>query len=361
MYIEKEDGKRRPLSIPALEDKIIQRAVTELLNRIYENDFLPVSYGYRPNRSAHDALDAIDRNITLGKANYVLDADISDYFGSIVRSQLMEMLQKRIGDKHLLALIGKWLNVGAIEEGRLLMSENGTYQGSVISPVLANLYLHEVLDLWFENEVKPRMKGEALLYRYADDLIATFQFKEDAERFLLVLERRFEKFGLKLHPEKTELIEFGRMAWGKSKRTGIKPRTFNFLGLTHYCGTTRKGKFSVKVKTMAKRLRRGLKRVTELCRTERHYALSKQHQHLRTVLYGHYAYYGRQSNFHSLVQFHRGVTLAWKKWLSRRSADGYVAWAKLEKILARYPLPRPRIVHGKLRTRSQVPLYGELI
>ncbi|MGK5089297.1 reverse transcriptase domain-containing protein [Bdellovibrionota bacterium FG-2] len=169
VYIEKEDGKKRPLSIPALDDKIVQRAATELLSRIYENDFLPSSYGYRPNRSAHDALDAIRANITLGKANYVLDADISDYFGSIVRSQLMTMLQKRIVDKHLLALIGKWLNVGVIEDGRLLMSENGTYQGSVISPVLANLYLHEVLDLWFEKEVRPRMRGEALLYRYADD------------------------------------------------------------------------------------------------------------------------------------------------------------------------------------------------
>lgn len=265
VYIEKEDGKKRPLSIPALDDKIVQRAATELLNRIYENDFLACSYGYRPNRGAHDALDAIDHDITFGKANYVLDADISDYFGSIVRSELMRLLQKRIADKDLLRLIGKWLNVGVIEDGRLLLAENGTYQGSIISPVLANVYLHEVLDLWFENDVKPRMKGEAKLYRYADDLIATFQFKDDADRFMEVLPKRFEKFGLKLHPLKTKLIEFGHVAWMKSKKTGVKPSTFNFLGFTHYCGTTRRGKFSVKVKTMAKRLSRALKRIKEFC------------------------------------------------------------------------------------------------
>ncbi len=236
VYIEKEDGKKRPLSIPGFEDKIIQRAASELLNKIYENDFLTCSYGYRPGKSAHDALDDIQRDITIGKASYVLDADISDYFGSIVRSELMKMLQRRVTDKHLLALIGKWLRVGVIEEGRLLHSENGTYQGSVISPILANVYLHEVLDIWFEKEVAPRLKGEAKLYRYADDLIATFQYKEDADRFLQVLRKRFEKFGLKLHPEKTQMIEFGRNAWAKSKNTKIKPATFNFLGFTHYCG-----------------------------------------------------------------------------------------------------------------------------
>lgn len=361
VYIEKENGKQRPLSIPALEDKIVQRAATELLSRIYENDFLPVSYGYRPRRSAHDALKAIGADITLGKANYVLDADISDYFGSIVRSQLMEMLQKRITDKHLLALIGKWLNVGVIEEGRLLLSENGTYQGSTISPVLANIYLHEVLDLWFERDVKPRMKGEAKLYRYADDLIATFQYQEDAERFMRVIGKRFERFGLTLHPQKTKLIEFGRTAWVKSKRTGVKPDTFNFLGLTHYCGTTLKGKFSVKVKTMAGRLRRSLLRVKELCRKDRHKDLNEQYQRLRSVLTGHYAYYGITSNFRSLAKFFEGVKRLWKKWLSRRGRKGYVTWEKLEEILRKYPLPKPRMIHGNLGPRNQIPLYGEFI
>ena len=359
VHIEKEDGKKRPLSIPVLEDKIVQRAATELLSRIYENDFLSASYGYRPKRSAHDALDAIQKSITLGKANYVLDADISDYFGSIVKSKLMEMLRERITDKHLLALIGKWLHVGVLEDGRLLMSENGTYQGSVISPVLANIYLHGVLDLWFEREVKPRMRGEAMLYRYADDFIATFQFKEDAERFMEVVVKRFERFGLKLHPEKTKLIEFGRTAWEKSKKTGIKPNTFNFLGFTHYCGTTRKGKFIVKVKTMAKRLGRGLKRVKDLCRKQRHYDLNKQHQRLRSVMYGHYAYYGMRSNFPSLAKFFEAVKSIWKKWLGRRSNNGFIPWEKMKKILEKYPLPKPRLVHGTLGTRSQIPLYGE--
>ncbi len=361
VYIEKEDGKKRPLSIPALDDKIVQRAATELLNRIYENDFLTCSYGYRPNRGAHDALDAIDRDITFGKASYVLDADISDYFGSIVRSELMEMLQKRIADKNLLRLIGKWLNVGVIEDGRLLLSENGTYQGTIISPVLANVYLHGVLDQWFENEVKPRMKGEAKLYRYADDLIATFQFKDDADRFMQVLIKRFEKFGLRLHPDKTKLIEFGRAAWTKSKKAGVKPATFNFLGFTHYCGTTRKGKFSVKVKTMAKRFSRSLKRIKGLCQTRRHYDLREQHEFLRSVLLGHYNYYGRRSNSKSLAQFHEAVRGIWKKWLGRRSNNSYVPWEKMVKILGQYPLPRPRITQGGLGRRSQIPLFSEFI
>jgi RNA-directed DNA polymerase len=361
VYIEKENGKQRPLSIPALEDKIVQRAATELLSRIYENDFLPVSYGYRPRRSAHDALDAIRADITLGKANYVLDADISDYFGSIVRSELMKMLQKRITDKHLLALIGKWLKVGVIEEGQLLLSENGTYQGAIVSPVLANIYLHEVLDLWFERDVKPRMRGEAKLYRYADDLIATFQFREDAERVMRVIVKRFAKFGLILHPEKTKLIEFGRTAWEKSKRSGIKPDTFNFLGFTHYCGTTRKGRFSVMVKTMTGRLRRSLMRVKALCREHRHQDLHEQYQRLRKVLRGHYAYYGMRSNFRSLLKFFEGVVRLWKKWLSRRGRKGYVTWEKLEQILLRYPLPVPRVTHGILGPRNQIPLHGEFI
>jgi hypothetical protein len=271
----------------------------------------------------------------------------------------MVMLQKRVTDKHLLALIGKWLNVGAVENGRLLMSENGTYQGSIISPVLANIYLHEVLDLWFEKEVKPRLRGEAKLYRYADDLIATFQFKEDADRFMKVLVKRFEKFGLKLHPEKTKLIEFGRTAWAKSKKTGIKPETFNFLGFTHYCGTTRKGKFSVQVKTMAKRLVRGLKRVKVLCMKERHRDISKQHQRLRSVLSGHYAYYGRRSNSRSIAKFFEEVKALWKKWLSRRSNNGYITWEKMEKLLEKYPLPPPRLAQGKSGIWSQIPLYGE--
>jgi hypothetical protein len=215
------------------------------------------------------------------------------------------MLKKRITDKHLLALIGKWLNVGVIDDGQLLMSENGTYQGSVISPVLANVYLHEVLDLWVENDVRPHLRGKIKLYRFADDFIATFEYEEDANKFLQVLPKRFAKFGLTLHPDKTRLIEFGRVAWMKGKKSGNKPDTFNFLGLTHYCGTTLKGKFIVKVKTMSKRLKRGIKRVMERCREIRHHPLEEQHRQLRVILYGHYAYYGRRSNSLSLHKFYR--------------------------------------------------------
>jgi RNA-directed DNA polymerase len=358
-YIEKEDGKRRPLSIPALEDKIVQRAAAELLTRIYEKDFLPCSYGYRPGRGPHDALDAIQRDITFSKVSYVLDADISDYFGSIIRSELMTMLQKRIADKHLLALIGKWLHVGYVEDGRQLTDETGTYQGSVISPILANIYLHEVLDLWIEGAVKPRLKGELKLYRFADDLIVTFELKEDADRFMQVLPKRFEKFGLKLHPDKTKLIEFGRLAWARGLKSGSRPSTFNFLGLTHYCGASRKGKFMVKVKTMGKRLTRGLKRVALWCKRNRHQPVRKQRDQLRLILLGHYAYYGRRSNFPALAKFSRGVRNIWKKWLGYRGS--YLSWEKMLEIEKRYPLPKPRLVQGSLSRRSQMPLFGEII
>lgn len=359
VYIEKDDGKQRPLSIPGLEDKICQKAVSELLTRIYENEFLPASYGYRPGKGPHDALDAISKDLTLGEANYVLDADISDYFGSIVRSQLMTILQKRITDKHILALIGKWLRVGVIEDGKLFLSENGTYQGSVISPILANVYLHEVLDLWVQNEVKPRLRGDMKLYRFADDLIATFENREDAEKFMRVLAKRFGKFGLSLHPEKTRLIEFGFKAWRKANKGGPKPETFNFLGFTHFCGTTRKGKFSVKVKTMKKRFERGLKRVKMWCKQNRHLSLHEQHRHMRTVLYGHYAYYGRRHNSRSIVQFHYVVRRTWHKWINRRG--GRSNWGSFAKILTRFPLPKPRLMQGVLSRRSQLNWFEEFI
>lgn len=345
VYIEKENGKLRPLSIPVTEDKIAQKGVVDILERIYENDFLPCSFGYRPGRNAWQALDAIDQQIGMRKTNYVLDADISDYFGTIVRKELMAMLQKRIGDKDVLRLIGKWLNVGVIDDGRLLLSEDGTYQGATISPILANLYLHEVLDSWFEQAVKPRMRGEVALFRYADDFIVCFEHKDDAERFHGVLQQRFAKYGLTLSPEKTKLIEFGRKALAKSDRTGEKPDTFNFLGFTHYCGRTRKGKFTVKVKTMRKRLGRGLLRVGDWCRGNRHETVNEQWKHLSRVLDGHYNYYGRIYNHASLRQFYQGVQRLWKKWLSRRGS-GPIWWKEYLAMLTRYPLPEPRIVQN---------------
>lgn len=358
VYIEKEDGQQRPLSIPVLEDKIVQKAVASILERIYEQDFLPCSYGYRPERNAHQAVQAIREQIIVGKVNYVLEADIRDYFGSVVRSELKSMLQKRIQDKDLLRLISKWLAVGVVEDGRLLMTENGTYQGSVISPVLANVYLHEVLDLWVKEQVKPRMKGEMAIYRFADDFVACFQHRSDAERFLAVLPKRFAKFGLKLHPDKTRLLAFGRFAEQEARRTGrSKPETFGFLGFTFYGGKSRAGKFVVKYKTISKRLRRGLLRWGQWCQQNRHRSVREQQERLRVVLQGHYQYYGLPTNYQSLWQFYQGTKLLWRKWLGRRDRATAMTWQKFADILQRYPLPGPHIRRGQ--QDLQLTLYGE--
>ena len=266
-------------------------------------------------------------------------------FGTIVRKELMTMLQKRIGDKDVLRLIGKWLNAGVIDKGRMLLTDDGVFQGATISPILANLYLHEVLDLWFEHTVKPRMRGEVALFRYADDFIICFEHKDDAERLQGALQRRFTKYGLTLSAEKTKLIEFGRYALIKSERKGEKPDTFNFLGFCHYCGRTRKGKFTVKVKTMSKRLGRGLQRMADWCRINRHWKVKDQWRHLCRVLKGHYNYYGRVFNHASLERYYRGALRLWKKWLGRRGS-GPLSWEEFAVLLARYPLPEPRIAQN---------------
>ena len=241
VYIPKEDGKQRPISIPALEDKIVQKTVVDLLNAIYEQDFLNCSYGFRPKRGQHQALDEIGRIICNRPIAWVLEIDIRSYFDSMVRSALVEMIEERVTDGSVLRLIGKWIKVGVIEDGRLLVSETGTGQGQPISPLLANIYLHHVLDKWFEDEVKPRLRGEAYEIRFADDAILCFQHKEDAEKVLKVLPKRFEKYGLTLHPEKTRLIEFGRYAAKNAGKQGKKPATFNFLGFVHICARSRQG------------------------------------------------------------------------------------------------------------------------
>src|SRR6266481_8999598 len=249
IYIDKEDGRKRPISIPSLEDKIVQRATVALLNAIFEQDFLDCSYGFRPGRSAHDALDEVGRVICRGPTEYVLELDISSYFDSIVRKQLMEMVERRVSDASILRLIGKWINVGVVDDGRLLTSETGTGQGQIISPLLANIYLHHVLDEWFEHEVKPRLRGKAAEIRYADDFILCFQYREDAERVLAVLSKRFAKYGLTLHPEKTRLLAFGRSA-RPSGPDARKSAPFDFLGFTHVCARSRRGRFTIHVRTM---------------------------------------------------------------------------------------------------------------
>ena len=351
VYIPKENGKERPISIPALEDKIVQKATVTVLNAIYEQDFLPCSYGFRPGLSPHDALDAIGRTMCRGPMAYVLEADIQGYFDAIVRDQLMAFVERRIGDSSILRLIRKWIHVGVIENGRLLVTETGTGQGQVISPLLANIYLHYVLDEWFEHEVKPRLRGTAAEIRYADDFILCFQYREDAERVLAVLAKRFAKYGLTLHPEKTRLLAFGRSVL-PSGPNAPKPATFDFLGFTHVCARSRRGRFTIHVRTIRKRLRRSVKAVAQWCQQHRHDPVEDQAAALNAKLRGHYQYYGRPTNFRSLWKFYRLVRRLWHKWLTRRTRGKTLPWRDFVHLLELNPLCRPRICHAWASTGS---------
>jgi RNA-directed DNA polymerase len=348
IYIPKEDGSRRAISIPALEDKIVQKATADLLSAIYEQDFYGCSYGFRPGRGAQEALDEVGRVICTQATDFVLEIDIASYFDSIVRELLMAIIEKRISDASILRLIRKWISVGVIDEGRLLVSDTGTGQGQIISPLLANVYLHAVLDEWFEKEVKPRLKGKAFEVRYADDAALFFEHREDAEKVLEALPKRFAKFGLTLHPQKTRLIEFGRQAYWKARRAGAKPATFDLLGFTHLATLSRRGKFTVYVKTMNRRLRRSLNAISEWCQTHRHDDVELQWKSLNAKLRGHYGYYGRSTNFRSLVQFYRGVRRLWRKWLNRRTRGKTLTWDEFQELLDRFPLLNPRITRPRV-------------
>ena len=355
VYIPKEAGGERPISIPALEDKIVQRAVLELLEAIYEQDFLGCSYGFRPGRSAQEALDEIGRVICRRPIRYVVEADICAYFDAIVRSQLMEWIEKRVRDGSMLRLIGKWIHAGILEDGRLLVTQTGVGQGQVISPLLANIYLHYVLDEWFEDVVKPRLRGEAYEIRYADDFILCFQYREDAEKVLAVLGKRFAKYGLTLHPEKTRLLEFGREAWRQWEEAGgPKPGTFDFLGFTHIGRRSRRGNFTVHVRTIRKRLRQSLKRVSAWCQRHRHDPVVEQWRALNAKLRGHYQYYGRATNFRRLWAFYRAVRRIWRKWLNRRTRGKSLPWRVYEELLASHPLQRPYIARPWASAGSHV-------
>jgi group II intron reverse transcriptase/maturase len=348
IYIPKEDGSRRAISIPALEDKIVQKATADLLSAIYEQDFYGCSYGFRPGRGAQEALDEVGRVICTQATDFVLEIDIASYFDSIVRELLMAIIEKRISDASILRLIRKGISVGVIDEGRLLVSDTGTGQGQIISPLLANVYLHAVLDEWFEKEVKPRLKGKAFEVRYADDAALFFEYREDAEKVLEALPKRFAKFGLTLHPQKTRLIEFGRQAYWKARRAGAKPATFDLLGFTHLATLSRRGKFTVYVKTMNRRLRRSLNAISEWCQTHRHDDVELQWKSLNAKLRGHYGYYGRSTNFRSLVQFYRGVRRLWRKWLNRRTRGKTLTWDEFQELLDRFPLLNPRITRPRV-------------
>jgi len=346
VYIPKENGKQRPISIPSLEDKIVQKVVVDLMNAIYEQDFLDCSYGFRPGRGQHQALDEVRRVICTRPTGWILELDIQSYFDKIVRGILIEMVEKRVSDGSVLRLIQKWIKVGVIEDGKLLMSEAGTGQGQPISPLLANIYLHHALDVWFEEMVKPRLKGEAYEIRFADDAILCFQHREDAEKVMRVLPKRFEKYGLTLHPEKTRLIEFGRYAARNAKKQGKQPESFDFLGFKHLCARSRKGGFTVHVRTLAKRLRRGLKAIADWCKQHRRTPVNQQQEALNAKLRGHYQYYGRPTNYYSIWQFYRRVCRIWREWLGRRTRGQPLRWDRYNAILRQHPLLLPRITHA---------------
>jgi RNA-directed DNA polymerase len=344
VHIPKDGGTTRPIGIPTFEDKVLQRAVVMALEPVYEQDFLDGSYGFRRGRSQHDALGALWKQTTARKGGWILEVDIRSYFDALDHACLREIIQRRVRDGVLLRLIGKWLNAGVLEERTLSYPERGTPQGGVISPMLANIYLHDVLDMWFEEEVKPRLRGASFLVRFADDFVMGFANEEDARRVFEVLPKRFEKHGLTLHPDKTRLFRFQRPSGSDDD-----PGTFNFLGFTHYWGTGRKGQPVLKRKTMSARLSRSLRRIGEFCRVHRHDRMAEQHAALVKKVRGHYAYYGITGNAPSLTKFLHGVERIWQRWLSRRSQRAKIRWSRFQQLLRVFPLPPPRVVHSIYR------------
>jgi group II intron reverse transcriptase/maturase len=341
VHIPKEKGKTRPIGISAFEDKLVQDAVREVLEAVYEQDFLPCSHGFRPQRSAHDAIRALDRIAHRGKVSWILEADIVSFFDSLDRPKLAEMLQTRVADGSLLRLVGKCLHVGVLDGATYAEPDTGTAQGSVLSPLLGNVYLHYVLDLWFEREVKPRLRGEAHLVRYADDFVMTFETKDDAERVMEVLGKRMGRFGLTLHPTKTRLLPFRRPSAGQLGGKG--PATFDFLGFTLYWRRSRSGRWGMTCKTRTVRLRRSVMAIAAWCRRHRHLPVRTQHAALTRRIQGHVNYFGVSGNFRSLLLFVYEVERAWYKWLRRRSQQAHLDWEGFRQLLERMPLPRPSI------------------
>lgn len=356
VHIPKGDGsKTRPIGIPTFEDKVLQKAVCMLMEAVYEQDFLPCSWGFRPGRSPHQALGALWETIDSFNGGWVLEADIRGFFDTVVHKHLRAFLDQRVRDGVVRRSVDKWLAAGVLEGEKVTRSEIGTPQGGVISPLLANIYLHEVLDVWFEDVVKPRLEGRAELIRYADDFVMVFSSESDVRRVWDVLPKRFGKYGLSLHPEKTQVIRFERPPRrGQLPPSGADPRTFDFLGFTHYWGRDRWGGWVVKRKTMRQRLTRALKALSEWCRTNRHRSITEQARVLGQKLRGHYGYYGVTGNRKSLSRFLHWAERIWRSWLHRRSWRARMNWAHFRQLLERHPLPQPRVVHSIYRQKPRL-------
>jgi RNA-directed DNA polymerase len=344
-YIPKPDGKQRPLGIAALEDKITQRAVVEVLNAIYEEDFLGFSYGFRPGRSQHNAMDALSVAIDRTRVNWILDADIRNFFDGLSQEWLVRFLEHRISDQRIIRLVRKWLKAGVLEDGELSVSETGTPQGAVASPLLANVYLHYVFDLWAQRWRRLEAKGNVIISRYADDIVVGFEHEADARRFWDAMRARLEKFELTLHPEKTRLLEFGRYAAARRQRLGLpRPETFTFLGFIFICGRSRRGAFQLQRKSRGDRMRAKLRQIKDDLRRRWHDSIPEQGKWLKQVVQGYFAYHAVPTNFRALHAFRHHVRTRWMRALRRRSQKDRTSWAQMTRIADTW-LPRPRILH----------------
>jgi group II intron reverse transcriptase/maturase len=345
-YILKEDGTKRPLGIPTFEDKLAQRAIVMLLEPIYEQDFLDCSYGFRPGRSAHQALDRLWKDIMQRGGRWILDLDISNFFGTIDHKQLRAVLDKRVRDGVIRRLIDKWLKAGVLEDGARITYSAGTPQGGVASPLLANILLHHVLDQWFDREVVPRMRGRSSMIRYADDVVFVFEDHQDCQRVHQVLAKRLARYGLTVHPSKTRIVDFRVVRRRDRNSGGHGNDSFDFLGFRHYWKRSRRGRWVVGRKTVSGRLARSLRKVHHYCRRYRHRSLLEQHGYLCRLLRGHYAYYGIVGNFRSIANFAYQLRRIWRMWLRRRNGLRRLTWEKFNRMLERLALPQPRIVHS---------------
>ena len=344
-YIGKPEGGERALGIPAFEDKVAHRAIVMLLEPLYEQDFLDCSFGYRAGRNAHQALQVIRREVMEQRGYWVLEVDVRKYFDSIPRAQLREILARRVTDGVVRRLIDKWLKAGVLEDGQVHYPEAGTPQGGVVSPILSNIFLHHVIDEWFTREVRPRLSGPSTLVRFCDDFVMLFAHKQDAERVRAVLGKRLGKFGLQLHPDKTQLVDFRPEQVRTEAAEGVLPTSFVFLGFIHVWSRTRKGNKAMRQFTAKERFARTLKAFNHQCRRMMHWPLKRQHERLCRMLSGHYGYFGISGNYRRLYGLYQEVRRIWRRWLSRRSSKSYWTWERFAKVLQRLGLPLPRIIH----------------